>query len=143
VGRGQSGAYALLTEHHPSEFNLALLGPEGGVAPAAEREFKPPHGHDDAVTSVGITTPGDLDPNKLNAWLGQLLRTQGPDIYRMKGVLSLKGQPERYVFQGVHMLFDGQPDRPWGAEPRPNALIFIGRRLDRAALTAGFQACLA
>jgi G3E family GTPase len=61
----------------------------------------------------------------------------------MKGVLSMKGNPERFVFQGVHMLFDGRPDRPWGDEPRRNKLIFIGRKLDRELLTRGFRECLA
>ena len=78
----------------------------------------------------------------MNAWLSTLLRTQGPDIYRMKGVLSIASDPNRFVFQGVHMLFDGRPDRPWGKQPRKNELIFIGRNLDRDALTAGFRACL-
>jgi len=138
------GVFALFTEHHPSEFALNVRGNGGGpVAPGAAREFKPPHEHDDAVTSVGITTPGDLDVKRFNAWLGDLLRTQGPDIFRMKGVLSIKDHPERFVFQGVHMLFDGRPDRPWRREPRKNTLIFIGRNLDRAALNDGFRACLA
>ena len=72
-----------------------------------------------------------------------MLRTKGPDIFRMKGVLSIQGEAERFVFQGVHMLFDGRPDRPWGDEPRRNSLVFIGRNLDRDALNAGFRACLA
>ncbi|MFN9297546.1 MAG: GTP-binding protein [Acidobacteriota bacterium] len=55
----------------------------------------------------------------------------------------MAGRPERFVFQGVHMLFDGRPDRPWGAEPRRNQLIFIGRNLDREALQKGFLRCLA
>ena len=105
--------------------------------------FKPPHEHDEEVTSVGISVPGDLDLKKLNGWLSNLLRTQGPDIFRMKGVLSIADQPDRFVFQGVHMLFDGRPDRPWGVTPRKNDLIFIGRNLDRGALVKGFQACLA
>jgi G3E family GTPase len=138
-----AGAYALFTEHHPAEFDLALRGPAGPVAPAAEREFKPPHEHDEAVTSVGITTGGDLVVKRLNQWLSDLLRTKGPDIFRMKGVLSIQGADERFVFQGVHMLFDGRPDRAWGSEPRRNSLIFIGRNLDREALNEGFRACLA
>lgn len=101
------------------------------------------HHHDEEITSVGITTPGDLDEAKLSGWLGELLRTKGQDIFRMKGVLSVKGRNDRYVFQGVHMLLDGRPDRPWGAEKRHNTLIFIGRNLDRAELNAGFKACLA
>lgn len=138
----QPGFYGLFTQHHPSEFDLALDGPNRCCHPKAEREFKPPHEHDDEVTSVGIHVTGDLDLKKLNNWLGALLRTQGPDIFRMKGVLSIADNPDRFVFQGVHMLFDGRPDRPWGDQPRKNALVFIGRNLDRAALTAGLRACL-
>jgi G3E family GTPase len=75
--------------------------------------------------------------------MSQLLQTRGTDIYRMKGVLSVKGNPNRFVFQGVHMLFDGRDDRPWGTSPRSNKLIFIGRKLNRDELNAGFRACLA
>ncbi|MEM7342751.1 MAG: GTP-binding protein [Chloroflexota bacterium] len=139
----EPGLYGLFTEHHPSEFDLALDGPDQGCSLLTEREFKPPHEHDEEVTSVGITTPGNLDMDKFNGWLSELLRTQGPDIFRMKGILSFNDVPQRYVFQGVHMLFDGRADRPWGEEPRRNSLIFIGRNLDREALNEGFNACLA
>ena len=101
------------------------------------------HHHDEDITSVGIRSPGDLDERKVSEWLGTLLRTKGQDIFRMKGVLSVKGRDQRVVFQGVHMLMDGGPGKPWGAEPRQNALIFIGRNLDRAALNEGFRSCLA
>jgi G3E family GTPase len=139
----EPGLYGIFTEHHPSEFDMALEGPACCIDPVDEREFKPPHEHDEEVTSVGISVPGDLDLKKLNGWLSNLLRTQGQDIFRMKGVLSIADQPDRFVFQGVHMLFDGRPDRPWGVTPRKNDLIFIGRNLDRGALVKGFQACLA
>ena len=92
---------------------------------------------------MGIEVAGDVDGEKLNAWLRDLLATKGVDLYRMKGVLAIRGEPRRYVFQGVHMLLDHRPDRPWGDAPRANRLIFIGRNLDRAALTEGFRACLA
>jgi G3E family GTPase len=67
---------------------------------------------------------------------------RGPDIFRMKGVLSIAGDDRRFVFQGVHMLFDGRPDRPWGKEARHNALIFIGRNLNRVELNEEFKKCL-
>ncbi len=101
------------------------------------------HQHDESVTSVGLTIEGDLNLKKLEKWMGELLQSKGQDIFRMKGVLSIKGDAKRFVFQGVHMLFDGRFDRPWGTTPRSNKLIFIGRNLDRAALAAGFQKCLA
>lgn len=103
---------------------------------------EPDHVHDSSVTSVGITLTGDLDPKKLNKWMSELLKDKGPDIFRMKGVLSIKNEPNRFVFQGVHMLFDGKVDKPWGKTPRSNKLIFIGRNLDRDALTNGFKSCL-
>lgn len=101
------------------------------------------HHHDEDVTSVGISAPGDLDEAKLSEWLGTLLRTKGQDIFRMKGILAVKGRDMRFVFQGVHMLMDGKPDRPWGKDERRNTLIFIGRNLDRKELNEGFKACLA
>jgi len=102
------------------------------------------HSHDLSVSSVGINIQGDLDMDKLNAWMGHILRTQGTDIFRMKGVLSVKGMPEKFVFQGVHMLFDGTPGSVWGKdEKRGNKLVFIGRKLDREALTEGLRRCIA
>ncbi len=139
----QPGYYMLFTEHHPDEFDAFLRGPQSVLEPLETREYKPDHEHDEEVTSVGITVPGDLQLEKLNGWLSELLRVQGPDIFRMKGVLSVRGLDERYVFQAVHMLFDGRPDRPWGNELRHNKMIFIGRNLDRAALEGGFRECLA
>ncbi|HEY4383954.1 MAG TPA: GTP-binding protein, partial [Ktedonobacteraceae bacterium] len=138
----QAGFYALYTQHHPSEFQLELRDEADLLVPETTHEYKPKHEHDDAVLTVGIDIAGDLDPRKLNSWLSNLLRTQGPDIFRMKGVLSLKGEANRFVFQGVHMLFDGRPDRSWGSEARRNSLIFIGRNLDRKQLNEGFRACL-
>jgi G3E family GTPase len=101
------------------------------------------HHHDEDVTSVGIVAPGDVDEKKLGAWLSELLRTEGQNIFRMKGILAVQGRSERFVFQGVHMLMDGRPDRPWGADKRESRIIFIGRDLDRKKLNEGFAACLA
>jgi G3E family GTPase len=101
------------------------------------------HHHDEGITSVGVVLDGSLNSKKLNEWLGTLLQEKGQDIFRMKGVLSLKGDDQRFVFQGVHMMFDGQPDRKWRPdEPRTNKLVFIGRNLDRTELTEGLRACL-
>ena len=102
------------------------------------------HQHDQSVTSVGIEMEGAVAIDKLNDWLGWLLSTKGTDIFRMKGVLNVEGSEQRYVFQGVHMLFDGQPDRPWReGESRVNRLVFIGRNLDRSELNRRFAACRA
>jgi len=138
-----AGSYVLFTEHHPDEFKAFVQDAQGNrIEASLTREYKPDHEHDEEVTSVAINTPGDLDLKKFNDWLQELLSKQGQDIFRMKGVLSFDGQEERYVFQGVHMLFDGRMDRPWREGERSNSLIFIGRNLDREKLLGGFNACL-
>ncbi|MBD2361423.1 GTP-binding protein [Anabaena minutissima FACHB-250] len=102
------------------------------------------HEHDDSIFSVALVDSGELDGQKLNAWLSELLRTQGPDIFRMKGILNIAGEDNRFVFQGVHMILDGRPDRPWkDSENRKNELVFIGRNLDEAQLKQDFLACMA
>ena len=137
------GPYVLFTEHHPDEFEAFVQDGQGNrVGALLTREYKPDHEHDEEVTSVAINTPGDLDLKKFNGWLQELLSKQGQDIFRMKGVLSFDGEKERYVFQGVHMLFDGRMDRPWREGERSNSLIFIGRNLEREKLLGGFNACL-
>jgi G3E family GTPase len=102
------------------------------------------HQHDQTVTSVGFEIPGVLDGDRLNNWLGKLLRERGTDIFRSKGILAIAGDPNRYVFQGVHMLFDGRSERPWReGEERANRLVFIGRNLDRDELASSLAECVA
>jgi G3E family GTPase len=101
------------------------------------------HLHDQSITSVGVEADGAVDLEKINDWLGWLLREKGTDIFRMKGIINVANSDNRFVFQGVHMLFDGQPDRAWKAdEIRCNKMIFIGRNLDREELNSRFRACL-
>ncbi|MEO1402835.1 MAG: GTP-binding protein [Cyanobacteria bacterium J06635_1] len=101
------------------------------------------HEHDESVYSLAFVEAGALDKEKLNAWMSDLLQTQGPDIFRMKGILNIEGEDNRFVFQGVHMIFDGKTERPWKpSEARKSELVFIGRNLDEAKLKEGFRACL-
>ncbi len=139
-----AGSYVLFTQHLPEEFALRLLDAGGTVLHArSEYRYASPHEHDASVGSVGVRLSGDLDPQGFERWVVQLLRTRGVDIFRMKGVLALAGDANRFVFQGVHMLFDGQAGRPWApGEARESQLVFIGRDLDRRMLTEGLRSCL-
>jgi G3E family GTPase len=101
------------------------------------------HSHSD-IHSVSMRESGALDGRKLNAWLGGLLKTRGTDIFRMKGIVEVQGEARRVVFQGVHMMFDGRPDRAWqDGEDRSNILVFIGRNLPEQELRAGLRSCRA
>jgi G3E family GTPase len=106
------------------------------------------HEHDESVTSVGIEFDGALNLMKLNTWLTILLRDNGVNIFRSKGILNIDGSDARYVFQGVHMLMsisssDEGVGRSWkDNEKRTNRLIFIGRNLNRNDITSKFKECL-
>ena len=80
----------------------------------------------------------------INGWLTELLASKGVDIFRMKGILHIQGQERKFVFQGVHMLFSGEPLEAWGVdEVRESRLVFIGRNLKHEELDAGLRDCLA
>jgi G3E family GTPase len=101
------------------------------------------HRHTQDIATVAITAPGDLDGLKLSQWFRGLLAEFGERIMRMKGILNLRKDPDQFVFQGVHLLFEGRPGRPWAEdEQRLNRLVFIGRDLDREKITQGFMSCM-
>ena len=138
-----AGDYAIFTQHGPDEFAMKLLAADAELTTSEAHEYAHSHTHDNTVTSVGLSTDQPLDSQRVNEWLGKLLREKGVDIFRMKGILDIQGSPNRYIFQGVHMLMDAQANRPWKAgEPRRSQLVFIGRNLDRAELTSAFHACI-
>lgn len=102
------------------------------------------HHHSDEVRSLSFTIPGDVDPDKFMPWINDISQAQGPNILRSKGILAFKNEPRRFVFQGVHMILDGDLQRDWKAdEKRESRLVFIGRDLDESELREGFLACAA
>jgi G3E family GTPase len=101
------------------------------------------HRHDDSVISISLMT-GDLDPEKFFPWIQKFTQVQGPNILRMKGILSIAGDDERYVIQGVHMIVEGAHQRAWKEnEKRVSKLVFIGRHLNEDMLRKGFEMCRA
>ena len=134
----KAGDWAVFCEHAPAEFGFEL--PRARLR--GEREYGSHH-HETEISSIGIDDARPLNPDKVNEWLSYLLQSRGQDILRMKGVLNFRNEPRRYVFHGVHMIFDGQLERPWGDAARGNRLVFIGRKLDRSELEAGFESCIA
>ncbi|HZL61238.1 MAG TPA: GTP-binding protein [Pseudolabrys sp.] len=102
------------------------------------------HYHDEDMQSVALRTDKPLNPDKFFPWVQDLVATDGPSILRCKGILSFKDDPERFVFQGVHMILDGDHQRPWKAdEVRNSRIIFIGRNLPEEKIRTGFESCVA
>jgi G3E family GTPase len=102
------------------------------------------HHHAEDIRSMSFEIEGDVDPEKFMPWIQDLTQAQGPDILRCKGILAFKDEPKRFVFQGVHMLLDGDLQRDWKPdERRVSRAVFIGRNLDREAIKRGFFATAA
>merc|ERR1711871_1291135 len=101
------------------------------------------HEHDASVTSLSIIQPGNVDLDDLQGWIGTILREKGADIYRMKGVIAMENAPTKFVYQAVHMIFNGDWGDAWDKEEeRVSKLVFIGKNLNKEELEAGFRACV-
>src|SRR5688572_14376789 len=102
------------------------------------------HYHDEDMQSVALRTDKQLDPDKFFPWIQDLVAKDGPSILRCKGILSFKNDPDRFVFQGVHMILDGDHQRPWKeGEKRESRIVFIGRNLPEEKIKSGFESCAA
>ena len=99
------------------------------------------HEHDQSIVSVSLKTASPIDPERFSAWIRDFIMKRGTDVLRSKGILGLAGQPDRHVFQGVHMVMDSSTGAPWGEGPRESRLVFIGRNLDAGELEKAFLAC--
>src|ERR1700723_590605 len=114
-----------------------------------EHEHHHDHGglknyHDEDMQSVSLKTQKPLDPDKFFPWVQNLVQTEGPNILRCKGILSFKNDDQRFVFQGVHMIIDGDHQRPWKKdEQRLSRAVFIGRNLPEETIRTGFESCIA
>ena len=131
-------------------------GEEGHVHDEACDHDHDHHGHDhhdhghagrleaDDIRGISLRLEKPVDGAKVSRWLNELLAAQGPDILRAKGIVNVAGEPRRLVFQAVHMMLEGDFQRPWREdEARESRMVFIGRKLDEAKLKAGFEACVA
>ena len=99
--------------------------------------------HDAEIQSLSIRHPGDVNPELFMPWINKIVQDMGPDILRSKGILSFPGEPKRFVFQGIHMILDGDLQREWrDGETRESKLVFIGRKLKQDELRRSFAACV-
>jgi G3E family GTPase len=102
------------------------------------------HYHDEEMQSHALKSDKPLNPDKFLPWMQELVAKEGPNILRCKGILAFKDDPDRFVLQGVHMMLDGNHQRPWkNGEARESRLVFIGRNLPEETIRQGFEGCLA
>ena len=102
------------------------------------------HYHDEEMQSLSVRIDGDVDPEKFLPWIQDYIQREGPQILRSKGILAFKDEPRRFVYQGVHMILDGDLQREWKPdEARVSRMVFIGRHLKEDEIRAGFLACAA
>jgi G3E family GTPase len=101
------------------------------------------HEHHDEVESFVFRSDKPFNGDKLEQFLSGMIQVYGPDLLRYKGVLWMKGKPQRIVFQGVHMMMGGDIGKPWGKDKKQSVMVFIGRKLPKDLFLAGLEECLA
>jgi G3E family GTPase len=102
------------------------------------------HHHDEDMQSIAVRIGGEVDPEKFMPWISDLTQREGPNILRCKGIVAFPDEPKRFVFQGVHMILDGDLQGDWKpGEAHDSKVVFIGRDLDEDAIREGFLACAA
>ena len=83
------------------------------------------------------------DSGRLNDFLRTLTGAQGDDIFRIKGIIGIAGDPRRHVLQGVHRVFELRAANPWSADGVESKVVLIGRGLDRKTIGEGLLKALA
>merc|ERR1711959_5086 len=101
------------------------------------------HEHDSLVTSCSVKFEGELLVQALEDFINELIVTKGQDLFRYKGIFACKGVNNKFVFQGVGMLFNGGFSKvEWEEdEVRESRFVFIGRNLNHDALVQGVMDC--
>jgi G3E family GTPase len=134
-------------DHHGHDHHAHAHGEDCG--PDCGHDHGHEHGdhlkaiHDEEIQSLSMRHDGDVNPDLFMPWINKIVQDMGPDILRSKGILSFPNEPKRFVFQGVHMILDGDLQRDWRKdEKRESKLVFIGRKLKQDELRRGFDACV-
>lgn len=116
-------------------------GPQAGASASSRSASDGRAKHE--IATVAVTLHGALDAERFRAWIEDFVVEHAADLFRSKGVVALRGMPERLLFQGVHGSFNASRGRPWGPDTRTSRLVFIGRDLDRRAIEHAIEACRA
>lgn len=135
---GQPASLETLLSRHAFSLEHVLNLDPTFISNAAEGHH---HHHSDDISSLSLTTEKPINSAKFDDWMANLLATRGQNLLRTKGILNVDNEPNRYVFQAVHMMSEGEFTQPWKeGEKRTSTLVFIGRGLDKSALKTEFLA---
>ena len=93
--------------------------------------------------SVVFSPSETLELRKMRNWIGDLIKQHGENLFRYKGIINVAGFDDKFVFQGVHQLFDGDFLAKWkDDEERVSKFVFIGKNLDEMELEKNFRECI-
>lgn len=130
--------------HHHHDHADDPDGSDGSDGVFSQKPGPRGHNHADDIKGIALSLDRPVNGERFTRWLNELLATKGQDILRAKGIIDVAGEDRRLVFQAVHMILEGDLQKPWGEkERRWSRAVFIGRDLDEAALKAGFESCAA
>lgn len=87
------------------------------------------------IQAVGISIPGSFNLDKFNFWMENFLFFNKDTIFRIKGILSFNGMPQKGIFHSVRDVYMTELGQEWeNKESRFCKLVFIGKNLNRQDL---------
>ncbi|MNG98298.1 putative GTP-binding protein YjiA [compost metagenome] len=79
------------------------------------------------IRSIVVYHDQPLELMQISEVMEGLLLEYADSLLRYKGILSIRGEPRRLLFQGVQRLYNADWDREWlPEEERRSTLVFIG-----------------
>ena len=93
------------------------------------------------VGSIVLEFDYPVELMEVSQVMEDLLLSFADNLLRYKGILSIKDEPKRLLFQGVQRLYSADWDRDWEeGEQRSSVLVFIGIDLPEAMIREKFAA---
>jgi len=98
---------------------------------------------DHSISSYSFRFPGNFDIEKFSYWIEYFLYINQSNVFRIKGILSFAGNPQKMILQTVRSSYLLEDWEFWEVgEERINRLIFIGKEIPYADIREALESLM-
>ncbi|MFY9858250.1 MAG: GTP-binding protein [Exiguobacterium chiriqhucha] len=98
------------------------------------------HSSVSSLRAITLTTDVPLKRERVTQYVREVLMHYEDDVYRLKAIVRLDGETSKFVVQATNQLM-GATFANESSDDSRSVFVWIGKNLDRDALTRGLQAC--
>lgn len=93
-----------------------------------------------SLRAVTLTSDSPLSREQVTRYVREVLMHYEDELYRMKAIVRLNGEPKKFVIQATNQLM-GATFANETSEDDHSVFVWIGKQLDADALARGLKAC--